>query len=118
MGEFTRQIDEFGISDLSLKKKFPKVAQDKDFFISKAAEELSSTANPSTSFLQVLKEYGSQVNTLQHNADAQVQKYAAGIGDIDTLNLAMSEASISFDLMLQMRNKLEDALKEIKGMPA
>ena len=70
-----------------------------------------------TSFKSILGGYVDQVNTLQHDSDAQIQKLVAGeTEDIHEVMLAMNEAETSFEMMMQIRNKLVEAYKELRSM--
>ncbi len=69
------------------------------------------------SFKNVLHSYLDEVNSLQHEADAQIQRLAAGeTEDVHEVMLKMKEAEIAFDMMLEIRNKLVDSYKEIMRM--
>ncbi len=67
------------------------------------------------SFKNVLASYLEDVNTLQHDSDAQIQRLVAGeTENLHEVVLAMDEAQTAFDLMMQMRNQLMESYKEIK----
>ena len=69
------------------------------------------------SFKNVLGQYFDDVNVLQHEKDAQIQRLAAGeVEDIAEVTMAMNEAETSFQLMMEIRNKLVDAWNEVKNM--
>jgi len=71
----------------------------------------------SPSFKGVLKSYLDEVNTLQHEADAQIQRLAAGeTEDLHEVVLAMDEADTAFDMMMEIRNKLVKSYQEIMKM--
>ncbi|MBB64373.1 MAG: flagellar hook-basal body complex protein FliE [Waddliaceae bacterium] len=68
-------------------------------------------------FQKILGGYLSEVNTLQHEADAQIQRLAAGeVEDVSEVTMAMDEAETAFKMMMEIRNKLLDAWSEIKHM--
>lgn len=68
-------------------------------------------------FKNVMKRYLDDVNTLQHDADSQIQRLIAGETDnIHEVTLAMDEAETSFELMMEIRNKLVENYKEIMRM--
>lgn len=70
-----------------------------------------------SSFKGVLGDYLEEVNTLQHEADAQIQRLVAGeTEDLHEVTMAMDEAEASFELMMEIRNKLVDAYKELMRM--
>ena len=69
------------------------------------------------SFKDILVDFISDVNKLQNNADKSIQKLATGeIKDMHQVMLAIQEANVAFDFMMQTRNKLLDAYKEILRM--
>lgn len=69
------------------------------------------------SFRNVLSRYLEDVNTLQHDADAEIQRLAAGeTEDVHEVILAMDEAETAFELMMEIRNKLVSSYKEIMNM--
>jgi flagellar hook-basal body complex protein FliE len=71
----------------------------------------------SKSFGGILGNYLGEVNTLQHDADSQIQKLIAGeTDDLHEVTLAMDEAETSFQLMMEIRNKLVDSYREIMRM--
>ena len=68
-------------------------------------------------FKEMLKERLDEVNALQLEADAAVRDLVAGKTDnLHEVLVAVSEADLSFRLMMQVRNKLVDAYKEIMRM--
>lgn len=71
----------------------------------------------SHSFKNVLNRYLDDVNVLQHDADAQIQRLIAGeTEDLHQVTLAMDEAEASFELMMEIRNKLMDAYQDLMRM--
>lgn len=69
------------------------------------------------SFKNILGGYVDQVNTLQHDADAEVQRLVAGeTEDLHEVMLKMDEAETSFQMMMEVRNKLVDAYKDLSRM--
>lgn len=68
-------------------------------------------------FKNVMAKYLDDVNTLQHDADAKIQRFAAGeIEDLHEVTLAMDEAETSFLLMREMRDQLVKAYRELMSM--
>jgi flagellar hook-basal body complex protein FliE len=57
------------------------------------------------------------VDALQKNADASIRELVTG-GDVDVHNVAvkLNEAEVAFDLMMEVRNKLLDAYRDIIKM--
>jgi flagellar hook-basal body complex protein FliE len=69
------------------------------------------------SFSEVLGDAIQQVNTLQAQAGEEVQKAMTGeITDIHTAMIAVQKADVSFQMMMQVRNKLVSAYQEIMKM--
>ncbi len=66
------------------------------------------------SFQKVLTGLIEKVGKLEKNADEAIQKLISGeIGDIHQVMMAAEEANIAFQLMMEIRNKLIEAYKEI-----
>ena len=66
------------------------------------------------SFGDVLKDSIAEVDTLQKTADEAVKQMAAGgEKDVHQTMIAMEKASISFQLMIQVRNKIVSAYQEV-----
>jgi flagellar hook-basal body complex protein FliE len=65
-------------------------------------------------FKNVMSTYLADVNTLQHDADAQIQRLVAGeTENLHEVMMAVDEAETSFSLMMEIRNKLVGAYQEI-----
>ena len=70
-----------------------------------------------TSFLDTLKEKLDEVNNKQIDADNLTQKFVSGEEtDVQKVMLATSEAKLSLDLAVQIRNKLVDAYDAFNRM--
>lgn len=82
----------------------------------KAVQEAARTEKGPT-FGKFLQDAVDQVNELQNQSDAQIRNFMAGKGtDIHTVMMAVNKADISFQMMLQVRNKLVTAYQEIMRM--
>ncbi len=69
------------------------------------------------SFKDMVEQYLQDVNALQVEADKSVRNLMTGKTDnFHQVIVAISEADLSFRLMMQMRNRLEEAYKEIMRM--
>ena len=80
-------------------------------------ERKDNSEKTERSFGQWLQQSLSEVNDLQQQADASAQRLIAGENkDIHGTMIAMQEASISFNLVMQIRNKVISAYDEIKRM--
>ena len=69
------------------------------------------------SFGEILKSSMNKVNLLRKEADQAVQALSAGQAtDIHGTMIALEKASISFKLVMEVRNKAIDAYREIARM--
>lgn len=69
------------------------------------------------SFGNMLKDAVNEVNKLQQEADQSTQQLAGGQGvDIHQTMIAVEKAEISFQMMMQVRNKIIAAYEEIMRM--
>jgi flagellar hook-basal body complex protein FliE len=69
------------------------------------------------SFGDVLKNAVQGVNQLNQSANAQVGNLLqGGGGDVNNVMIAVEKADISFQLMMQVRNKIVSAYQEIEKM--
>ncbi len=70
------------------------------------------------SFKDLLGKLVEKVDSLQKDADASIKDLVTGQGNVSVHNVAvkMEEASIAFDLMMEIRNKLLEAYQEISRM--
>ena len=76
-----------------------------------------TAAAPSSSFQQVLASAISQVSQSKAAADAAVSNYlAGGTQELHSTILATQNASLNFELLLQVRNKVVSAYDEIMKM--
>ncbi len=65
------------------------------------------------SFGETLNSALNEVNALKREADEAVKDLATGGGNIHETMIAMEKASISFQLMMQVRNKVVTAYETI-----
>ncbi|MBN2332630.1 MAG: flagellar hook-basal body complex protein FliE [Deltaproteobacteria bacterium] len=74
-------------------------------------------AGGAASFSSVLQQSLGKVNTLQQQADTQVAQVHSGqSADLISAIVALEEADMSFQLLLQVRNKAVKAYDEIMRM--
>lgn len=74
----------------------------------------ASGAASGTGFSEVLKQSIESVSKLQNDADKAIQGLASGqVNNIHETMIAIEKANLSFNLMLQVRNKLVHAYEEI-----
>jgi flagellar hook-basal body complex protein FliE len=71
------------------------------------------------SFGDLLKQSIDKVNEAQQQAGAMRSAFDAGQGDRDLAQvmIAAQKSSLSFEAMLQVRNKLVEAYKDVMNMP-
>jgi flagellar hook-basal body complex protein FliE len=68
-------------------------------------------------FGKVLQNSISQIQEMNTNAEASLEKLVAGeVQDIHQVMIAVEKANITFQTMMQLRNKLLEAYKEIMNM--
>ncbi len=70
-------------------------------------------------FGALLKQSIDQVNEIQQEASAMRQAFERGEGDLDLAQVmvAAQKSSLSFEAMVQVRNKLIEAYKDVMNMP-
>jgi len=70
-----------------------------------------------TSFTDVLKNAVNTVDALHDNAATQVSNMLrGGGGDMNDVMIAVEKADVSFQLMMQVRNKIVSAYQDIEKM--
>jgi flagellar hook-basal body complex protein FliE len=68
-------------------------------------------------FGEILKDAISTANELQKQSDQEIQKLMTGESqDVHTTVMAMQKADLSFQMMMQVRNKIVQAYQEIMRM--
>jgi flagellar hook-basal body complex protein FliE len=68
-------------------------------------------------FDDMLKGFMTDANQMQKTADTSIQKMVAGeVKDVHQVMLAVEEAKVAFNLMLEIRNKTMDAYSELIRM--
>jgi len=69
------------------------------------------------SFKEVLSDALQQVDEAQKVSDRQIQNVLSGdVQDVHTAMIAMQKAELSFQMMMQVRNKLIEAYQEVMRM--
>lgn len=83
---------------------------------SPAAGGVSATPTPGgKNFMDVLMNSLDEVNRLQADADQSVQAlYTGKTDDVASVLTAVNKAGIAFDLLMEIRNKMTDAYREIQ----
>ena len=76
-----------------------------------------ASETPTKSFSEILKTSISEVDRLQLETDEVIQDFVSGKeGNVHEVMVAMEKASLSLDLLVQVRNKVIAAYDEIKRM--
>jgi flagellar hook-basal body complex protein FliE len=71
-----------------------------------------------TDFAETLRSVIAQVNELQQQADQKILNLLTGAGeDLHSTLIAVEKASLAFQMMVEARNKIVQAYREIAQMP-
>ena len=83
----------------------------------RTAEAQSATAG-GADFAQILQNSISQVNQTQQQAEGMAANFAAGDGNanLHEVMIALQKANVSFQEMVQVRNKLVTAYHDVMNM--
>lgn len=74
-------------------------------------------ASAAPDFKKLMLDSLNEVNRLQDEADAGVQKLLTGESDnVAEVFAAVNKAGIAFDLLMEIRNKLTDAYDQVQQM--
>lgn len=81
--------------------------------------EVQNTAEPSVSFSDVLKQSINEVNNLQQTSQGLQQRFELGDENVNLhdVMISLQKASLSFQTMVQVRNKLVTAYQEMMNTP-
>ena len=83
--------------------------------IRKAKDLIKTDGGPG--FGEVLKDAITTTNELQKQSDQEIQKLMTGESqDLHTTLIAVQKADLSFQMMMQVRNKIVQAYQEIMRM--
>ena len=76
-------------------------------------------AKETPAFGDLLSQAVNKVNDLQKNSNDLATKYQQGIEGVDITDvmIASQKASVSFQSMLQVRNKVVEAYRDVMNMP-
>ena len=72
-----------------------------------------TAAAPTSSFGNLLNEAIQQVNELEQNSQNELQKFLSNESDLNSVMIALEKADLSFQTMMQVRNKFVQAYQEI-----
>lgn len=68
-------------------------------------------------FVKTLQQAMSQVSQLQNEADTRVGDLLTGNSqDVHSAMIAVEKASLAFEMMVQVRNKIVQAYQQVSGM--
>jgi len=80
-------------------------------------QERGNNAATPVPFKNMLQGMIDNVDSLQKEADVSIRQLVAGEGvDVHNVAARMNEAEVAFDLMMEVRNKLLDAYRDIMKM--
>lgn len=76
-------------------------------------------ANKMPSFGDLMTKALNNVNDVQQKSSSMADAYEKGVAGVDITDvmIASQKASVSFQAMVQVRNKLVDAYKDVMNMP-
>jgi flagellar hook-basal body complex protein FliE len=75
-------------------------------------------AESAQKFKDVLSEFVGSVSKLQRQAGAAEQSFLKGeIADVHQVMIAVEEAAVAFELLMEVRNKLLESYQQIMRMP-
>lgn len=86
--------------------------------IPKIDQQKPASGESRASFDETLKQFVTDVNSLQNQASESIDKLATGeIADVHQVMIAVNEANTAMEFMLEIRNKIVEAYQEIMRMP-
>ena len=76
-------------------------------------------ATKSPSFGDLMTQAVNKVNEVQKTSNSMADAYERGVAGVDITDvmIASQKASVSFQAMVQVRNKLVDAYRDVMNMP-
>jgi flagellar hook-basal body complex protein FliE len=72
-----------------------------------------TAAAPASSFGNLLNEAIQQVNDVEKSSQDELQKFLSNKSDLHSVMIALEKADLSFQTMMQVRNKFVQAYQEI-----
>ena len=93
--------------------------------ISQVVTNLGSSSTTSSSgtagdsdFMGTLKNAMDQIGSIQSEADGKVAQLLNGNGqDVHSAMIAVEKANLTFEMMVQVRNKIVQAYQQVSGIP-
>lgn len=77
---------------------------------------IGAEKRPEKSFKEILQPILDDVSSLQQKADSTYVEYLKGNASIDEVVISFRKAQVSFELLLQVRNRLIDTFEELMRM--
>jgi flagellar hook-basal body complex protein FliE len=85
---------------------------------SSASATRQGGASGDSEFMKTLHSAMDQVGELQSEADGKVAQLLTGNGqDVHSAMIAVEKASLAFQMMVQVRNKIVQAYQQVSGIP-
>jgi flagellar hook-basal body complex protein FliE len=97
------------MSDFTVYNNIPRVMP------APAAPKTTGTSAPSgtSSFGNLLNEAIQQVNDVEKGSQGELQKFLSNESDLHSVMISLEKADLSFQTMMQVRNKIVSAYQEI-----
>ena len=73
----------------------------------------SQPAAGPASFSKMLNEAVQQVNDVEKGSEGELQKFMSNDSDLHSVMISLEKADLSFQVMMQVRNKIVQAYQEI-----
>lgn len=96
-----------------------QLLQNMQQLIEQTQSQSNQKAEGSSNFQEIFSSALSQVNQLQVNAGQMTERFERGeVGlELSDVMIAVQKANVSFEAVLQVRNRLVSAYQEIMNMP-
>lgn len=75
----------------------------------------SNTVKPKSGFEDMMNDVIGKLSEIEKETEKAVNEFASG-GDVSTAIIAMQKAELSFQVMIEVRNRLLNAYEEIMRM--
>jgi flagellar hook-basal body complex protein FliE len=73
----------------------------------------TQAASGPASFSKLLNEAVQQVNDVEKGSQGELQKFLSNESDLHSVMIALEKADLSFQVMMQVRNKIVSAYQEM-----
>jgi flagellar hook-basal body complex protein FliE len=105
------------MNPVSASSSIQKIGQAQDAIKSQSPGTSKDGAVGKSSFGDLVNNFIEQTNNAQLNSDASIKDFAAGKTDnVQQVVMAMANADMSFQLFMELRNKLIDSYNELIRM--